>query len=94
MGEPNHYPDYIRNLSEETYDVSSDNPYADAYGMLLYKFHRTKVDYLFVFGNGGNHLIVIPEKEMVIALTSIAYGQGYGHRRSYNIMSKILAPFE
>jgi CubicO group peptidase (beta-lactamase class C family) len=91
-------PDYIKNLSEETFDVSSDNPYADAYGMLWYKSHRTfggkKLDYLFASGNGGNHLIVIPEKEMVIALTSSAYGQGYGHRRSYNIMSKILAELE
>ena len=91
-------PDYIKNLSEETFDISSENPYADAYGMLWYKSHRTfggkKIDYLFASGNGGNHLIVIPEKEMVIALTSSAYGQGYGHRRSYNIMSKILAALE
>lgn len=91
-------PDYIRNLSEETFDVSDNNPYADAYGMLWYKSHRTfggkKINYLFASGNGGNHLIVIPEKEMVIALTSSAYGQGYGHRRSYNIMGKILAALE
>lgn len=91
-------PDYIRSLSEETFDVSDNNPYGDAYGMLWYKSQRTfggkKVNYLFASGNGGNHLIVIPEKEMVIALTSSAYGQGYGHRRSYNIMSKILAALE
>nr|WKN38288.1 serine hydrolase [Tunicatimonas sp. TK19036] len=91
-------PDYIKQLSQETFDLTDSNPYADAYGMLWYTSHRTfgkkKVDYLFASGNGGNHLIVIPEEEMVIALTSSAYGQGYGHRRSYNIMSKILSSLD
>ena len=90
--------EYIKSLSEETFDLSDDNPFADAYGMLWYKSHRTfgkkKLDYLFASGNGGNHLIVIPEEEMVIALTSSAYGKGYGHSRSFNIMSKILASLE
>jgi CubicO group peptidase (beta-lactamase class C family) len=91
-------PEYIKSLSGETFDLSEDNPYADAYGIFWYKSHRTfggkKVDYLFASGNGGNHLIIIPDKKIVIALTSSAYGQGYGHRRSYNIMSKILASIE
>lgn len=88
-------PAFIRSLSNETFDLSDDNPFADAYGMLWYKSHRTfggrNVDYLFASGNGGNHLIVIPGEEIVIALTASAYGQRYAHRRSYNIMSKILA---
>ena len=87
-------PDYIQNLSQEAFDISKNNPYADAYCMLWYKSHRTfggkNFDYLFASGNGGNHLIVIPQENMVIALTSSAYGQGYGHGRSYNIMRKIL----
>lgn len=91
-------PDYIKKLSQETFDLTDNNPYADAYGMLWYKSHRIfagkNVDYLFASGNGGNHLIVIPEEKMIIALTSSAYGQGYGHNRSYNIMSKILSSFE
>ena len=88
-------PDYIQSLSKETFDLSNDNPYSDAYGMLWYKSHRTfganKLDYIYAAGNGGNLLIVIPEKEMVIALTSSAYGPGIGHGRSYNIVGKILA---
>ena len=91
-------PEYIQQLSVEAFDLTSNTPFADAYGMLWYKSHRTfggkKVDYLFASGNGGNQLIVIPEKEMVIALTSSAYGQGYGHHRSYVIMSKILSALE
>ncbi len=86
-------PDYIQELSSETFDISDNNPFADAYGMMWYKSHRTfggkNIDYLFASGNGGNLLVVIPAEEMVIALTSSAYGQGYGHHRSYNIMSKI-----
>lgn len=88
-------PDYIKKLSNETFDLSSENPFADYYGMMWYKSHRTfggkNIDYLFASGNGGNHLIVIPDKEIVIALTSSAYGQRYAHRRSYKIMSKVLA---
>jgi len=87
--------DYIKSLSIKSFDLKDNNPYSDAYGLLWYTSQRTfggkKIDYMFASGNGGNQLIVIPEKEIVIALTSSAYGQGYGHGRSYNIMSKILA---
>ena len=88
-------PDYIKELQSKAFNISEYNPYADYYGMMWYKASRTfggkKMDYLFASGNGGNHLIVVPDKEIVIALTSSAYGQRYAHRRSYNIMSKILA---
>lgn len=87
--------DYIRSLYEENFDLRQDNPYSDAYGMLWYKSQRTfgvnKLSYIYASGNGGNLLIVVPEIEMVIALTSSAYGPGVGHGRSYTIMSKILA---
>ncbi|WP_338794175.1 serine hydrolase [Bernardetia sp. MNP-M8] len=85
--------------------INSKNPaisdwffLADSYGMFWYKSSRTfgnnKIDYLFGSGNGGNHLIVIPKEKIVIALTSSAYGQRYQHRRSYIIMSKVLAALE
>jgi CubicO group peptidase (beta-lactamase class C family) len=88
-------PEYVKSLSEEAFDLKNDNPYSDAYGMLWYKssrkFGNNKFDYIYASGNGGNLLVVIPEKEMVIALTSSAYGPGIGHGRSYNIMGKILS---
>ncbi len=90
--------DYIQELSIEAFDLSTNNPFADTYGMFWYKSRRTfgnkTVNYLFASGNGGNHLVVIPEEEMVIALTSSAYGQRYAHRRSYTILSKIVAALE
>ena len=87
---------YVKELiGSEVFNISDYNPFADAYGLMWYKSHGNfggkDIDYLFASGNGGNHLIVIPGKELVIALTSSAYGQRYAHRRSYNIMSKILA---
>ncbi len=91
-------PSYIEKLSDEAFDISGNNPFADAYGMFWYKssrfFNGEKRNYLFASGLGGNHLIVVPESKIVIALTSSAYGQGYGHGRSYNIMRKIFNSME
>lgn len=82
--------DYIQKLinskSFDIYEIWS-------YGMLWYKNQGTingkKVDYLWASGNGGNHLVVVPEEELVIALTSTAYGYRYGQRRSYTILEKL-----
>ena len=71
---------------------------ADAYGMFWYKskrqFGNETFDYLFASGSGGNHLIVIPEYDMVISLMSTAYGPGPGQRTSYQIMAKIFEAME
>lgn len=68
--------------------------FADSYGMFWYKSTKTfagkKLDYLFGSGFGGNHLVVIPEEEMVIAVTSSAYGAPYSHGRSFAITYKVL----
>lgn len=66
----------------------------DFYGMFWYKdfgtFGGKKMEYMYASGIGGNHLVVLPEQELVIALTSSAYGQPYQHGRSYAIMEKVL----
>lgn len=87
---------YIKELIEhKKFDLS---PYANGYGMLWYKTSGTikgkEMDYLFAAGNGGNYLVVVPEEEMVIALTSSAYGPGYGHGRSLTILRMIFAALE
>lgn len=90
---PENYVEVL--ISSKTYRVSHWFSLADSYGMLWYKSAKTfgnkSVEYLFASGNGGNQLIVIPEEEMVIALTASAYGQGYAHGRTYAIMEKIIA---
>lgn len=89
-------PAYVEALiSSKNFPVSDWFFAADFYGMMWYKSKRTfgdnEVEYLFASGNGGNQLIVVPDKELVIALTSSAYGTGYGQGRTYAIMSKIFS---
>ncbi len=92
--------DYIEALkNSKGYPEVSDWFFAaDTYGMMWYKSTRTfgdkEFEYLFASGNGGNHLIVVPEEEIVIALTSSAYGLPHGQGKSYTILSMILAALE
>jgi len=71
------------------------DPYADAYGYLWYVKQHTvghrAVIVHFASGNGGNKIYVIPSCRMVIAITSSAYGRGYGQQRSQEILLRILA---
>lgn len=86
--------DYMNRLvSEHSSAIGDYNPLADEYGMLWYrtkrKFGDNEINYLWASGNGGNHLVVVPEENMVIAMTSGAYGNWYPHTRAYFILSKI-----
>lgn len=91
--------DYIDQLIDrKVFDLTDYWSLSDSYGMLWYKNQLTlndrEVDYLFASGLGGNHLVVVPEENMVIALTSTAYGQRYQHARSYYILTKLLGALE
>ena len=91
--------EYVEQLLErKVFELSDYNPLADNYGMLWYKsqrnFGKKEVSYLWASGNGGNHLVVVPEENMVIALTSGAYGQWYPHTRAYDILGKVLNALE
>lgn len=76
-------------------DISADDPFADGYGYFWYsKVHDIggePVSVSFASGNGGNKLYVIPSRHMVVAITSSAYGRGYGQRRSEAILKAILS---
>jgi len=87
--------DYVTKLIERrAFDLTDYWTLTDSYGMLWYKKQRTingrKFDYLWASGRGGNELIAIPEENMVIALTSTAYGPRYGHSRAYDVLGKVL----
>ncbi|WNG33866.1 beta-lactamase family protein [Archangium violaceum] len=75
--------------------IGSVDPYADAYGYFWYtKTHPLKrgaVTVRFASGNGGNKLYLIPSRHMVVAITSRAYGHGYGQRRSEAILKALLS---
>lgn len=75
--------------------IAADDPYADQYGYFWYrKEHRigdVAVSVSFASGNGGNKIYVAPACNLVVAITSSAYGRGYGQRRSEAILKAVLA---
>lgn len=88
--------DYIKTLlNRKVFDLSNYWNLASTYGMLWYKNQLTingkSIEYLFAAGLGGNQLVIVPAEKLVIALTSTAYGQRYGHARSYFVFQKLLA---
>lgn len=72
----------------------SDSPFATHYGYFWFissiEVKGKNIDFFFASGNGGNLLIVIPSYNMVVALTSSAYGPTHGHSRSRNIFKLLL----
>lgn len=90
---------YINRLINENSSAIGDyNPLADGYGMLWYKskrkFGTKEVEYLWASGNGGNHLVIVPEENIVIAMTSGAYGNWFPHKRAYSILRKVIQAIE
>lgn len=86
---------YVKQLiNRRAFDLTDYWRLTDSYGMLWYKKTRTvngrKFDYLWASGRGGNQLIVLPEENMVIALTATAYGPRYGHSRAYEVLGHVL----
>jgi CubicO group peptidase (beta-lactamase class C family) len=87
--------DWIAHSLASQVAISDDDPYADFYGYMWYTkaepvgSHKIKVH--FASGNGGNKIYIVPSLRMVVAITSSAYGQSYGQRRSQDILLKILA---
>jgi CubicO group peptidase (beta-lactamase class C family) len=75
--------------------ISGSDPYADGYGYFWYsKVHQIggkPVPVSFASGNGGNKIYIVPSRHLVVAITSSAYGRGYGQRRSEAILKAILA---
>lgn len=92
-------PDYINSIINTKMPLPEAwGSFADSYGMFWYKSSKTfagkKMDYLFASGLGGNHLVVIPEEEIIISVTSSAYGQRYQHGRSFTVERKVLDALE
>jgi CubicO group peptidase (beta-lactamase class C family) len=75
--------------------ISASDPYADGYGYFWYSKVQTvggqRIPVSFASGNGGNKIYVVPSRHLVVAITSSAYGRGYGQRRSESILKAILS---
>lgn len=74
--------------------ISNSDPYADGYGYFWYskvqQIGGKPVSVSFASGNGGNKIYIIPSRHLVVAITSSAYGRGYGQRRSEAILKALL----
>jgi CubicO group peptidase (beta-lactamase class C family) len=75
--------------------ISSVDPYADFYGYMWYTRAEPVGDRTiavhFASGNGGNKIYVVPSLDMVVAVTSSAYNQHYGQKRSQDILLEVLS---
>jgi CubicO group peptidase (beta-lactamase class C family) len=75
--------------------ISDSDPYADFYGYMWYTKAETvgshKIEVHFASGNGGNKIYIVPSLQMVVAITSSAYNQHYGQRRSQDILLRVLS---
>ncbi|HEY0179399.1 MAG TPA: serine hydrolase [Dokdonella sp.] len=87
--------DWIERALAPHVDLAGIDPYADGYGYFWYSKTYTvdgeAVRVSFASGNGGNKIYVVPSRGLVVAITSSAYGKGYGQRRSQDILLAILA---
>jgi CubicO group peptidase (beta-lactamase class C family) len=87
--------DWIAQSLASQVAISDSDPYADFYGYMWYTKAESvgdrKIEVHFASGNGGNKIYIVPSFHMVVAITSSAYGQHYGQRRSQDILLRILA---
>ncbi|MFZ6644830.1 serine hydrolase domain-containing protein [Undibacterium sp. TJN25] len=85
---------WIEESLKPRFPISATDPYADSYGYFWYykvqDVKGVKVPVSFASGNGGNKIYVVPSLDLVVAITSSAYGKGYGQRRSEAILKAIL----
>lgn len=86
---------WIRASLAPTVGIAGSDPYADGYGYFWYskvlQIDGKPVAVSFASGNGGNKIYVIPSRHMVVAITSSAYGRGYGQKRSETILRAVLS---
>lgn len=83
---------WISQSTEGIFPVHWNN--YDSYGFQWYnhslKIKGESIPYVLASGNGGNKIYIIPKYDLVVTIISTAYGKGYGHARSLNILKKIL----
>jgi CubicO group peptidase (beta-lactamase class C family) len=86
--------EWLRDALAATVDIGQEDPFADGYGYFWYaktqQIGGKPVAVSFASGNGGNKIYIVPSRNLVVAITSRAYGQGHGQRRSENILRALL----
>ena len=86
--------DWIMQSLKPRVAIGEADPYADTYGyfwfMKTLAMGHAPIAVYFASGNGGNKIYVVPDRNVVIAITSGAYDHGYGQRRSQAILTALL----
>lgn len=86
---------WLRAALEPKVAIGESDPFADGYGYFWYAKRQqiggVDIPVSFASGNGGNKIYVVPSRHLVVAITSSAYGHGYGQRRSEAILKAILS---
>lgn len=85
---------WIADMLAPKVGIAAADPYADGYGYFWYsraqRIGDATIPVSFASGNGGNKIYVVPACRLVVAVTSSAYGRGYGQRRSEAILRAVL----
>ncbi len=86
--------DWVLEAMSPLVNITEQDPYADYYGYMWYtkRYDRggRSIVVHFASGNGGNKIYVVPQHDLVVAITSTAYGRGHGQRRSEQILLQLL----
>jgi CubicO group peptidase (beta-lactamase class C family) len=74
--------------------IGASDRYADHYGYMwyskAYQVNGKRLRVHFASGNGGNKIYIVPSLDVVVAITSTAYGQPRGQKRSEQILLRVL----
>jgi CubicO group peptidase (beta-lactamase class C family) len=86
---------WLRDALAPKVAIGASDPFADDYGYFWYAKRQqvggAEIPVFFASGNGGNKIYVVPSRHLVVAITSSAYGRGYGQRRSESILKALLS---
>jgi CubicO group peptidase (beta-lactamase class C family) len=86
--------DWVAQSLAPIVDIADVDPFADSYGYMWYTKrydrHGGMIRVHFASSNGGNKIYLVPDLDLVVAITSSAYGRGYGQRRSEQILLRLL----
>ena len=84
--------DWIERSTKTHIRVDEDYEYGYYWWRRPWHFKGKDVECYFASGNGGNKIIVLPELEAVVVITSTAYNRREGHPHSNRIMFQHILP--
>ena len=85
--------DWVRqSFQEHVQRTDSSEGYGYLFWKRKYQYGDNNISAFTASGNGGNHLVIIPELRIVILITATAYNQAYAHVQAEEIIVNYLLP--